>query len=59
MDEPTGNLDPRAAAQVLDLVDSLQREHCAFVVVTHDATIAAHMQRVLRLEDGLLHEARA
>lgn len=54
MDEPTGNLDPEASAQVLDLIDHLSKTQSAFVVVTHDAAVAAHMQRSLRLEQGLL-----
>jgi lipoprotein-releasing system ATP-binding protein len=54
MDEPTGNLDPQASAQVLDLIESLSRERIAFVIVTHDAAVAARMQRVLRLEGGRL-----
>ncbi|MFK7830405.1 MAG: ABC transporter ATP-binding protein [Congregibacter sp.] len=54
MDEPTGNLDPEAGEQVLDLIDILRKNHSAFVVVTHDASVAARMQRSLRLEQGCL-----
>ncbi len=55
MDEPTGNLDPAAAAQVLELIDRLKHTATAsFVVVTHDAGIAAHMDRVYILEQGSL-----
>ena len=55
MDEPTGNLDPGAAGQMLDLIDRLKRETTAsFVVVTHDATIAAHMDSVYELRAGTL-----
>lgn len=54
MDEPTGNLDPAAARQVLALIDTLRASSSAFVVVTHDALVAGHMQRVLRLEGGRL-----
>jgi lipoprotein-releasing system ATP-binding protein len=54
MDEPTGNLDPAAARQVLALIDRLRESTSAFVVVTHDPAIAGHMQRVLRLIDGRL-----
>lgn len=54
MDEPTGNLDPEAAQQVLELIDKLQELRSAFVVVTHDLSVAARMQRVLRLIDGRL-----
>ncbi len=57
MDEPTGNLDPHSAAQVLALIDELGRERASFVVVTHDPAIAAHMNRVLELVDGRLREA--
>lgn len=55
MDEPTGNLDPGASAQVLDLIDTLKRDATAsFVVVTHDRDIAAHMDATYRLGDGRL-----
>ena len=55
MDEPTGNLDPAAAAQVLELIDRLKRERAAcFVVVTHDERIARHMDATWRLADGSL-----
>lgn len=58
MDEPTGNLDPTAASQVLALVDRLKRTATAsFVVVTHDTGIAAHMDRVYELVDGRLSSA--
>lgn len=56
MDEPTGNLDPASAAQVLALIDELRADSACFVVVTHDPDIAAHMDRTLLLEDGLLQE---
>jgi lipoprotein-releasing system ATP-binding protein len=57
MDEPTGNLDPDAAAQVLALIDQLRETNSAFVVVTHDREVAGHMQRVLRLSEGRLEPA--
>lgn len=56
MDEPTGNLDPHSAGQVLDLIDELRRDSASFVVVTHDPAIARHMDRVLELLDGSLQE---
>ena len=54
MDEPTGNLDPESAEQVLDLMVSLEREDTAFVVVTHDMRIAQRMNRVMTLTRGAL-----
>lgn len=54
MDEPTGNLDPHSAAQVLQLIDELRELSAAFVVVTHDPQIAAHMHRTLELRNGSL-----
>ena len=56
MDEPTGNLDPHSAEQVLALIDELGHEHASFVVVTHDPQIARHMNRTLELTDGTLRE---
>ena len=55
-DEPTGNLDPHSAAQVLALIDELGEDSASFVVVTHDPAIAAHMNRTLVLADGGLQE---
>lgn len=54
MDEPTGNLDPQSADQVLALIDALGQESASFVVVTHDPAIAARMNRTLELRDGSL-----
>ncbi|GHE22554.1 lipoprotein-releasing system ATP-binding protein LolD [Halomonas urumqiensis] len=55
MDEPTGNLDQHTAASILALMDDLARNAaCAFVVVTHDTALAAHQDRVLKLDEGRL-----
>ena len=54
-DEPTGNLDSTTGAQVIELLLSLHRDHgTTLVLVTHDPTLAASMQRVLSLRDGRL-----
>jgi len=54
-DEPTGNLDSRTAANMLDLMMDLNRQvKTALVVVTHDLNIAGQMQYQWLMEDGKL-----
>lgn len=58
-DEPSGNLDPRNAAALHELLASLAREqHRTFIVATHNDSLAAHADRVLTLESGVLREER-
>ncbi|MDX2200391.1 MAG: ABC transporter ATP-binding protein [Phycisphaerae bacterium] len=56
-DEPTGNLDPRTATQIADLLLESQRAAAArLILVTHSIELAGRFARRLRLQDGRLHE---
>jgi putative ABC transport system ATP-binding protein len=53
MDEPTGNLDARNSARVLELIGKLrEKTGTTFVIATHDPTVAGAAARVIRLFDG-------
>jgi lipoprotein-releasing system ATP-binding protein len=57
-DEPTGNLDRHNAEAVYELMLDLNREFSTcLVVVTHDTGLAARMDRILKIEDGVLKDA--
>ena len=54
-DEPTGNLDSKNAEHVMELLLRLRAEHgTTMVLVTHDAGVAAHASRVIRMKDGVI-----
>ena len=53
-DEPTGALDSKTGAEVLDLVDELQTQGLTVVMVTHDPQVAQRAERVITLSDGLI-----
>ena len=53
-DEPTGALDSRSTEDVLRLFGELNAEGRTLVVITHEADVAAHAKRVVRMRDGLI-----
>lgn len=57
-DEPTGNLDSRTTIEIMKLFDELHNQKQTIIVVTHEAAIANHCHRIVRLEDGHVAEDR-
>jgi len=55
-DEPTGNLDSTATADVLDLFDELQAQGRTIVLITHEHDVSARAQREVHMRDGRLLE---
>ena len=53
-DEPTGNLDSRAGAEVTALLEELNRDGITLLVVTHDATLGRRAARHLSMLDGAI-----
>ena len=52
-DEPTGNLDSRSGTDIISILTSLHAEQgITLVIITHDANIAHHCQRIVHLKDG-------
>ena len=56
-DEPTGNLDSRNAATVMELLGELNAAGLTIVVITHDPAVAARARRAVAIRDGELSEA--
>ena len=52
-DEPTGNLDSRSGAEIISILTSLHAEQgSTLIMITHDANIASHCQRIIHIMDG-------
>jgi len=53
-DEPTGNLDSKTGAEIMDILDGLHADGQTIILVTHEDYIAEHALRKIRLRDGLI-----
>jgi len=53
-DEPTGSLESRAGASIMELFEGLNRQGVTLVIVTHDESVARHARRIISLLDGHL-----
>jgi len=55
-DEPTGNLDSKSSADIMDIFHDLHREGKTIILITHESDIAAQAQRIVRICDGEIVE---
>ena len=53
-DEPTGNLDSKTTAEILDLLDKLSEQGRTIILVTHEDDVGARSKRIVRLRDGMI-----
>ncbi len=53
-DEPTGNLDSKTSAEIMELFDQIHQRGNTLIVVTHEEEIARRAYRIIRLRDGLI-----
>ncbi len=56
-DEPTGNLDSQTGQEILTLFDVLHGEGRTILIVTHEAEVAEHCERIIRIRDGVVESS--
>jgi putative ABC transport system ATP-binding protein len=57
-DEPTGNLDTKTSAEIMQLLTSIHQKGNTIILVTHEEDIAKYAQRIIRLRDGVVESDR-
>ncbi len=55
-DEPTGNLDTKSGAEIMEIFDKLNEEGNTIIMVTHERYIAEHANRIIHLRDGIIEQ---
>ncbi len=57
-DEPTGNLDTITGRKIMDLFEKLHQQGKTIITVTHNALLEAYADRIIKIQDGMLTEAK-
>ena len=57
-DEPTGALDTKSTADIMDLIDKENNKGRTIIVITHEEPVASRAKRIIRLSDGKVVEDR-
>ncbi len=55
-DEPTGALDSKTSAELMNLLEKLNEEGQTIILITHDVNVAKRAKRIVRISDGKLYE---
>lgn len=55
-DEPTGALDSKTSAELMNLLQKLNEEGQTIILITHDINVAKRASRIVRISDGKLYE---
>lgn len=58
-DEPTGALDSKTSAEILNLFEELNKQGVTVIIVTHDNNVAKRCRRILRMTDGMIREEQS
>lgn len=54
-DEPTGNLDSKTSAEIMEIFSDLHKKGRTIVMITHDSEMAQYVDRVVHIKDGYIH----
>ncbi len=55
-DEPTGNLDTKTGAQIMEMLTALHRQGRTVIIVTHDPSVGEQAERIIRIKDGKVED---